>query len=279
MSKRFTDTNKYKRPFIRGLQGAYKLLWDYLYHDCDHAGIWIVDFEIAQLYIGSDMPVNRLDALKYFNNGEKRIIEIDHGKKWFIPSFIGFQYGFLNEQNRAHNAVINILKKYNLYKNKPLRSSLQGAKDKDKDKDKDIDMVKELDIKEGFGGIFLKWLHYKRKRNESYKDKESCQLAFNKLLKLSEEKIEIAEKVVNQSMAQNWAGLFQCKEDNSGEKKKEEIPVYKIFTKEQMLEKLDKAGGISSFWKDYKEVKIKNLPAKVWIHVNDIAQYNINVET
>jgi len=271
MAKRFTDTNKYKKPFIRGLQGAYKLLWDYLYHDCDHAGIWIVDFEIAQLYIGSDMPVNKIDALKYFNNGEKRIIEIDKGKKWFIPSFIEFQYGILNEQNRAHNAVINILKKYNLYKNKPHKSPLEGAKDKDKD------MVKDMDIKEGFGEIFLKWLHYKRKRGESYKDKDSCQLAINKLLKLSEGKIEIAEKVVDQSMAQNWAGLFELKEEIKGGQKKEEIPAYKTFTYEQMLEKLDKAGGIKSFWDTYKKVKLKELPAAVWIHVNDIAKYNINV--
>ena len=145
MAKRFTDTNKYKKPFIRGLQGPYKLLWDYLYLDCSHAGIWIVDFEIAQLYLGADMPVNKIDALKYFNNGEKRIIEIDKGKKWFIPSFLEFQYGDLNPENRAHNSVIKELKKYNLMKNKnkPLTSPLQGAKDKDKDKVKDKDKDKE----------------------------------------------------------------------------------------------------------------------------------------
>jgi len=136
MAKRFTDTNKYRKPFIRGLQGAYKLLWDYLYHDCDHAGVWIVDFEIAQIYIGSDMPVNKEDALKYFNKNEKRIVEFDNGKKWFIPSFIEFQYGILNEQNRAHNSVILILK------NKGLTSFLQGAKDKDKEQDMDKDKDK-----------------------------------------------------------------------------------------------------------------------------------------
>jgi hypothetical protein len=135
MAKRFTDTNKYKKPFIRGLQGAYKLLWDYLYHDCDHAGIWIVDFEIAQLYIGKDMPVNKADALRYFNSDEKRIIEIDDGKKWFIIPFIEFQYGVLDGRNRVHNSVLLELNKYNI--NKGLISSLQGAKDKDKDKDKD----------------------------------------------------------------------------------------------------------------------------------------------
>ena len=144
MAKRFTDTNKYKKPFIRGLQGAYKLLWDYLYHDCDHAGIWIVDFEIAQLYIGNDMPVNKADALKFFNAEEKRIIEIDGGKKWFIKPFIEFQYGILDEANRVHNSVIKELQRHNV--NKGLISSLQGAKDKDKDKDKDEDEAKDMDF-------------------------------------------------------------------------------------------------------------------------------------
>lgn len=147
MSKRFTDTNKYKKPFIRGLKGPYKLLWDYLYHDCDSAGVWIVDFEIAQLYIGSDMKVTKEEALKQFNNGEKRIIEFDNNKKWFIPSFIEFQYGKLSQTNRAHNSVIQILKKYNLLDklNKDLISPLEGTmeEDKDKDKEKGRDKVKE----------------------------------------------------------------------------------------------------------------------------------------
>ena len=140
MAKRFTDTSKYKKPFVRGLKGAYKLLWDFLYHDCDHAGIWIVDFDIAQLYLGADMLVNKEDALTYFNSDEERIVIVDGGKKWFIPSFIAFQYGELSDNNRAHTGVINTLNKYNLLNyskisSKPLTSPLQGDKDKDKDKD------------------------------------------------------------------------------------------------------------------------------------------------
>lgn len=137
MSKRFTDTDKYKKLFFRGLQGAYKLLWDYLYHDCNHAGIWIVDFEVAQIYLGADMQVNKDDALKYFNDGEQRIIEIDGGRKWFIKPFIEFQYGTLNDANRVHHSVLNALSQINEIK--PLISSLQGAKDKDKDKYKEKD--------------------------------------------------------------------------------------------------------------------------------------------
>lgn len=115
MAKRFTDTNKYKKPFVRSLPAAYKLLWDFLYHDCDHAGIWIVDFEIAQTYLGNDVKVEKEMALELFNSDEPRIIEIEGGKKWFIPSFIEFQYGRqLVTKNRMHVPIINILRKYNL---------------------------------------------------------------------------------------------------------------------------------------------------------------------
>ena len=179
MAKRFTDTNKYKKPFIRGLQGAYKVLWDYLYHDCDHAGIWIVDFEIAQIYVGSDLPINKADALKFFNESEKRIIEIDYGTKWFIPSFISFQYGELKESNRAHNSVINILK------NKGLISSLQGAKDKDKDMVKDLDKEKDKEQEKGNDENELEiwptfedfWTAY----NKKVGSKEKCKKKFDKL--------------------------------------------------------------------------------------------------
>lgn len=209
MAKRFTDTNKYKKPFIRGLQGAYKLLWDYLYHDCDHAGIWIVDFDIAQLYIGKDMPINRDDALRYFNTpDEKRVIEFDHGARWYLPSFISFQYGELNELNRAHNSVICILKKYSLYKIKPLTSPLQGRKDKDMDKDKDLFLIKDLNIPDIYASTFLNWLRYKRKKGQSYKDEKSTELAFKKLLKFSENDPMKAIKVVEKAMGNNWDGMF-----------------------------------------------------------------------
>jgi hypothetical protein len=147
MAKRFTDTNKYKKPFIRSLPGAYKLFWDFLYHDCDHAGIWIVDFEIAQSYLGKDMGITKGLALQLFNEDEIRIVELDGGKKWFIPSFIEFQYGKLSDKNRAHVSVISVLKKFDLLTDdfiiKPLTSPLQGAKDKEKEQEQELDKEKE----------------------------------------------------------------------------------------------------------------------------------------
>lgn len=147
MAKRFADTNKYKKPFIRSLPGAYKLLWDFLYLDCDHAGIWIVDFDVAQMYIGNDMPVSREKALEFFNKDEVRILEFDGKKKWFIIPFIEFQYGRLTEKNKAVSSVITVLKKHgfideNLNLKIPPEAPFQGAKDKVKEED----MVKDKDF-------------------------------------------------------------------------------------------------------------------------------------
>ena len=120
MAKRFTDSEKWKKPFIKKLPMQYKLLWFYLLDDCNHAGIWQVDLEIASLRIGFDLKLN--DCLKAFGD---KITVFDNGEKWFIKDFIDFQYGELNEKNRAHNSVITILKKYNLLdENKGLISSL-----------------------------------------------------------------------------------------------------------------------------------------------------------
>lgn len=128
MPKRFTDTEKWKKPFIRSLEAPYKLLWFYILDDCNHAGIWEVDIEVAEIRIGEKLSV--LYALEKFGSRVQKISET----KWFIPDFISFQYGELNEKNRLHLSVLQILNKYKI---KPLRSPLEGVKELDKDKDKD----------------------------------------------------------------------------------------------------------------------------------------------
>jgi len=127
MPKRFTDTEKWRKPWFRKLPQEYKLLWFYILDDCDHAGIWQVDIDVAEIRTGEEFDVNK--AIEIFDN---KIYVFDNKNKWFIPSFIEFQYGKLNKENRAHNSVISILEKYNLM---GVISPLQGAKDKDKDMD------------------------------------------------------------------------------------------------------------------------------------------------
>ena len=80
MAKRFTDTEKWKKPFIRGLQGAYKLLWLYICDDCDHAGIWQVDLDVAQIRIGE--KINIEEAIKSFGD---KIVIFDNRNHYLKP--------------------------------------------------------------------------------------------------------------------------------------------------------------------------------------------------
>ena len=144
MAKRFADTDKYRKPFIKSLPAPYKILWDYICLDCSHAGIWIKDFEVAQIRLGKDCLVDEETALNYFNQGEQRIVVLNGGSKWFIKPFVDFQYGVLNKENRVHESIITLLRKEGI---KGLTSPLQGAKDKEKDKDMDMDKDKNKDKK------------------------------------------------------------------------------------------------------------------------------------
>ena len=83
-----------------------KVFWMYLLDQCDHAGIWEVDFELAAYFCGE------LYDHEIKNTFRKQFIEFDNEKRWFIKDFIEFQYGRLNEKNRAHLSAIMRLKKW-----------------------------------------------------------------------------------------------------------------------------------------------------------------------
>ena len=109
MAKRFTETDKWKKKFIKSLPSDYKLLWLYILDDCNHAGVWDVDVEVASLRIG--VEVNEQTAIEMFGN---RVYIFDDESKWFIPNFLDFQYGELNPSSRVHQSAIKVLEKYDL---------------------------------------------------------------------------------------------------------------------------------------------------------------------
>ena len=108
MAKRMTDTDKWKKRFIRELKPKHKLLWLYILDDCNHAGIWEIDLDVASIRVGEAVGYKDLDV---FGN---KIIMFDNNEKCFIPDFIDFQYGELNPNSNVHKSVILLLQKYNL---------------------------------------------------------------------------------------------------------------------------------------------------------------------
>ena len=140
MAKRMTDTDKWKKRFLRELKPQHKLLWFYILDDCNHAGIWDVDIEVASIRIGETLVYDMLPQ-EFLNK-----IEIfDNGDKWFIPDFIEFQYGELNPNSNVHKSVIQLLERYNLEGYlKGSQTLTDTAQDKDKVIVKDKAKVKRF---------------------------------------------------------------------------------------------------------------------------------------
>jgi len=59
--------------------------------------------------------------------------------------------------------------------------------------------------------VIEKWLEYKKSRIETYKSEDSIKAFCKKLSDLSANDIPVAEKIIEQSMANNWAGIFELK--------------------------------------------------------------------
>ena len=218
MAKRFTDTEKWKKPFIRSLKAPYKLLWLYICDDCDHSGIWQVDIEVAQIRIGEKLDEKK--ALEYFVD---KIIPLENNTKWFIPSFIEFQYpSGLSENNKAHTGIIKNLERYKeqIDNYKPLISPLQGDKDMVMDKVMVKDKVKVMVImpfeSEEFINYWEMWKEFKRKQFKfTYATPQSEQASLKDLVKLSGGDERIALEIIEQSMAKGWKGFFTLKNETN----------------------------------------------------------------
>jgi hypothetical protein len=108
VAKRFTDTTKWKRPWFRNLNTEAKLLWVYLCDECDHAGIFLADFTLISFQLGFEVS---LENLKLWL-GDK-VVQIAEDK-FFIPSFLDFQYGQTDNKFRAKQSAYSLLANYNL---------------------------------------------------------------------------------------------------------------------------------------------------------------------
>lgn len=117
-------------------------------------------------------------------------------------------------------------KKANGYFKNPKKAN--GYFEKHNDNDVDNELVdKSTNIKtplppfgelEGkpLSKIFAKWLDYRKQIKKPYKSQMSVHECYSRLEKLSGGDISIAEKIVAQSIAQGWQGLFELKGNNGG---------------------------------------------------------------
>lgn len=133
MAKRFTDTDKWKREWFCDLDHKAKIVWIYLLDQCDHRGVWFRNFKLMSDQLGFKVSGDNLD---HWFGSKLRHFDDD---KYFIPSFVDFQYGKLNPENNAHKSVIELVQFIEkLGPQEDQNRPTLGAQDKDKDKDKGI---------------------------------------------------------------------------------------------------------------------------------------------
>lgn len=234
MAKRLIDTAIFRKDFIRGLDAPCKLLFMYLINECDHAGLWDVEFEVMEIRLGVKFKES---PLVQFGN---KVVAVDGGKKWFIPSFVEFQYGYLKENNRVHASVISLLSKHDLLDEnnqiKPLANPSQGCKDMDMVKANIVvKEKKEKKISAKVGEeIFIPadhlpdgwdrdkfmelWSEFEKMRIKAKKPL-STNLAikgcFNDLIKFSGESYQLAEEIVLMALKRNWLTFYEVKPNGS----------------------------------------------------------------
>lgn len=154
MSKRFTDSTKWKRQNFRKLSTKMKLCWLYLLDNCEHDGLWHIDTELMSFQIGEEITLEEIK--KEFKDS----VQLLNEEKLFIKSFIEFQYSNLNPNNRVHKSILNRLKKEGA--SKDLIRSFNTPKDKDKDKEEDKEKEKEKEQRQKIEEIYLEFYPLKK---------------------------------------------------------------------------------------------------------------------
>jgi uncharacterized protein YdaU (DUF1376 family) len=128
--------------------------------------------------------------------------------------------------NERLETEINKRKAYSLSRSANKIGKLKAKKPKKTSKSYDNHMgigigigIEYSFIKEEYLDIFQRWMKYKSDRKETYKSIESEIQFYKELIKLSNDNSEIALKIIEKSMANNWAGIFELKENQNGSHK------------------------------------------------------------
>jgi len=148
MAKRLTDTEKWNDDWYISLSNDYRIIWQWLLDNCNHAGICKRSIRLLNLMCNTQTTEENLISVM-----EERVIIKENN--WFIPKFLKFQYASLHSNRPVIISVVKELEKHDLLSLIPesFGNDYLIIKDKDKDKDKDnVKLKKQKDEK--FSGNF-----------------------------------------------------------------------------------------------------------------------------
>lgn len=84
-----------------------------------------------------------------------------------------------------------------------------------KRKSNNQDVLEQYDLRDvpsEFVDVVHDWCQYKRERKERYKTQSSFMAMVKRLIKLSSNNVDKAKEIIEQSIANNYAGLFELKQ-------------------------------------------------------------------
>ena len=148
MAKRLTDSDKWNDDWYISLSNDYRIIWQWLLDNCNHAGVCKRSIRLMNLMCNTSITEDDLILMM-----EGRVIIADNN--WFIPKFLKFQYVGLQSNKPVIVSVVKELEKTGYYKLIPESFGNDYLIIKDKDKDKDKDSFKHENLKNGkFSGNF-----------------------------------------------------------------------------------------------------------------------------
>ena len=111
MSRRLTDTEVWNKKWFRELSPAEKCAWKYITDKCDNVGVWSVDTEIAEQFIGESIDWSKLPSK--CNGNIFQMTET----KWWLVDFCDFQHPDLDPKSKSKPIMsyIRELKRHGLW--------------------------------------------------------------------------------------------------------------------------------------------------------------------
>ncbi len=166
MAKRLTDTEKWNDDWFISLSNDYRIIWQWLLDNCNHAGICKRSMRLLNMMCNTS--ISESDMVQAMDN---RVIVIDND--WFIPKFLKFQYTGLQSNKPVIVSVVKELEKTGYFKHIPESFGNDYLIIKDKSKDKDINTVKHKNSDNGKQFINFKAQGEElfAKRDKQFRDK------------------------------------------------------------------------------------------------------------
>lgn len=118
------------------------------------------------------------------------------------------------QERQGLNSIINKDNNKEEIKEKENNKLFSKKNSKNQDELAQYDLT---NVPNDFIDIIREWCQYKKERREKYKTQSSFMAMVKRLVKLSSNNVAKAKEIVEQSVANNYAGLFELKQRNNND--------------------------------------------------------------